>query len=150
MVVPSVAGITFVVLSEAKDLTPVPQNAIGAGARSFATLRMTGKASFYLAEIGGLQLDRSAVRRAMRRAAPGIAIARQRLGAGDAFRRNERLERVQPVSIVGLAGVGIAGRLRPLDLGAECCRPFRPGEQAALVQGEGHGERLRLPRFAED
>src|SRR5690348_11401450 len=94
MVVPSVAGITFVVLSEAKDLTPVPQNAIGAGARSFATLRMTGKASFYLAEIGGLQLDRGAVRRAMRRAAPGVAIARQRLGAGDAFRRNERLERV--------------------------------------------------------
>src|SRR5262249_2947215 len=59
-------------------------------------------------------------------------------------------ERVEPVPVIGLTGIGIAGGLRALDLIGEGGRPFRPGEQAALVQCERHGEGLRLPWFAED
>jgi hypothetical protein len=52
--------------------------------------------------------------------------------------------------VIGLTGIGIAGSLRALDLVGEGSRPFRPGEQPALVQSKRHGEGLRLPRFAED
>src|SRR6185295_11382371 len=46
--------------------------------------------------------------------------------------------------------VRIAGGLRPLDLLAQRRRPLAPREEAALVQGERHGKRLRFPRLAED
>ena len=37
--------------------------------------------------------------------------------------------------VVGLAGIGIAGRLRALDFLAQRRHPFGPTEQAALVHG---------------
>ena len=80
---------------------------------------------------------------------PGVAVARERLLVGDALRGDDALERIEPVPVIGLAGIGIAGRLRALDLLAEHRRPFRPGEQAARMQRERHGEGLRLPRLAE-
>ena len=51
--------------------------------------------------------------------------------------------------IVGLARIGIAGRLRALDLLAERLRPFAPREQAARLQRDRHRKRLRFPRFAK-
>src|SRR5205807_6563673 len=54
-----------------------------------------------------------------------------------------------PMPVITLAGVGIALRLRPLDLFGERCRPFGPGEQATLMQGQRHRKGLRLPRCAE-
>src|SRR5271170_1621557 len=65
------------------------------------------------------------------------------LGGDDAFERGE------PVMIIGLAGIGIAGGLRLLDLVAERCRPFFPGEQAALVERQRQREGFGLPRRAE-
>ena len=89
------------------------------------------------------------MRRAVGGVIPGVVVAGQGRGVGDALFRDEAFEGVEPVAVVCLAGVGIAGRLRPLDLGAERRRPFRPGEQAAGMEREGHGEGLRLPRLAK-
>jgi hypothetical protein len=102
-----------------------------------------------LAEIFRAQLDGSAVRRTVGGMIPGIVIAGQRRCVGNALFRHQAFEGVEPVPVVCPAGVGIARRLRPLDLGAERRGPFRPGEQAARVQGECHGEGLRLPRLAK-
>src|SRR4249920_3423109 len=65
------------------------------------------------------QLDRLAVRRAVGGPVPGVAVAVQEFGRRDALGGDEALQRRQPMLIVGLAGVGIAGGLRALDLGAE-------------------------------
>jgi hypothetical protein len=96
-----------------------------------------------------LQLDRLAVRRAVSRVIPGMLIARERRRVGHAFLGHQPLQRVEPMPIVGLAGVGIARRLRPLDLVGKRRGPLRPGEQPALIQRERHREGLRLPRLAE-
>src|SRR5262249_59812757 len=89
-------------------------------------------------EIFRLELDRRAVRRAVGGVVPGVAIARERPCVGHALAGDEPLERIEPVPVIGLAGVAIAGRLRPLDLLGERRRPFAPAEQAALVQPERH------------
>ena len=70
-----------------------------------------------LTEILWPQLDRLAVRRAVGGVVPGIVIARERVAIGDVFLGDEMFERVEPVPVVGFAGIGIAGRLRALDLG---------------------------------
>src|SRR5919197_627196 len=98
-----------------------------------------------LSKILRRQLDRRAVRRAVGGAVPGLVVARELARASDALRRDEPFERVEPVMIVGLAGVGIAGGLGTLDLAAKRGCSFRPGEHAARVQRERHGEGLRLP-----
>jgi hypothetical protein len=51
---------------------------------------------------------------------PGVAITVQRFACADAFGRDQPFECREPVPIIGLAGVGIAGGLRALDLGGEC------------------------------
>src|SRR5215470_107078 len=102
-----------------------------------------------LPKIVSPDLDRRAVRRAVGSAVPGVVIARELGGAAHALGRDETFQRVEPVMIVGLAGVGIARRLGTLDLLAERRRPFGPGEHAARMQRERHGEGLRFPRLAE-
>src|SRR5262245_33798496 len=52
--------------------------------------------------------------------------------------------------VVRVASVGVAGGLGCGDLRGERVCPFAPGEDAFLMQGEGHGERLRLPRLGEN
>src|SRR5450756_2759869 len=76
---------------------------------------------------------------------PGIAVAVQGRGAGDAFLGDQPFQRRQPVSVIGLAAVGIAACLRALDLIGERCRPFVPGEQAARMQSDRHRKSLRFP-----
>src|SRR4051794_13001873 len=98
----------------------------------------------------GTQLDRLPMRRAIRRMVPGMLVARECGSIGQALIGDEALECVEPVTIVGLAGVGIACALSTLDLRRECRGPLRPGEQPAFVQRQRHRERLRLPRLAED
>ena len=100
-------------------------------------------------EVFRLELDRHAVRRAVGGMVPGVAVARERGRVGHALLGDDALERVEPVPVIGLAGVGIAGRLRALDLVRQGRRPFGPGEQPARVQRERHREGLRLPRLAE-
>src|SRR5215472_10868771 len=95
------------------------------------------------------QFDRRAVRRAVGGAVPGVAIARQHRFAGDALLREDALERGEPMAVVGVAEVGIARRLRALDLFAERGGPFAPREHAALVERDRERERLRLPGLAE-
>src|ERR1700730_18142906 len=102
-----------------------------------------------LPKIFGLELDGSAVGRALRRMIPGIAITRERLRVGHALGGDDAFERVEPMPVIGLARVGIARRLGTLDLRGEDCRPFRPGEEAAIVKRESHGEGLRLPWLAK-
>ena len=80
--------------------------------------------SVVVMKIVRLQLDRLAVRRAIRRVIPGVLITRERRRIGDALLGDEALQRVEPMPIVGLAGVGIARRLRALDLLAERRGPF--------------------------
>src|SRR5438105_10262855 len=82
--------------------------------------------------------------------APGVAIARQRVRAGDAFFGDDALERSEPMPVIGLAGVGVAQRLRAPDLVGQYRRPFAPAEQAALVEREREREGLRLPGRAKD
>ena len=94
------------------------------------------------------QHDRRAVRRAVGGVVPGIAIAMQRVRAGDAFFGDEALQRLEPVPVIGFAGVGRRPAWARFDLGGTARRPFGPGEQSALVQGERHRESLRLPRLA--
>ena len=67
-----------------------------------------GQAARLEGEILGPQLDRLAVRRAVGGMIPGLVVARLLLGAGDAFLRDQPLQRLQPVPVIGLAGVGIA------------------------------------------
>ena len=88
-------------------------------------------------EVFGLEHDRCAVGRAFRRASPGVAIACERLRVRRAFRGDDALERVEPMPVVGLTGVGIAGRLRALDLLRQDVGPFRPSEQTARMREEG-------------
>src|SRR5215469_16742409 len=102
------------------------------------------------AEVIGEKLDRLAVRGAVGGAVPGIVVARKRLAAGDAGLGDQPLERGEPMMIVGLASVGIAGRLGALDLVGEGRGPLRPGKEATLVQRERHRKRLRLPWLAKD
>src|SRR5579883_3163485 len=100
-------------------------------------------------EVIGPKFDRLAMRRAVGRVVPGVVVAREHLARGYALLGDQPFERGEPMVIVGLAGVGIAGRLRALDLVGERRGPLRPGEQAALVQGERHREGLRFPRLAK-
>ena len=65
---------------------------------------------------------------------PGVAGARERACIGDALVGHHAFERSEPMAVIGLAGVGIAGGLRALDLLSESGRPFAPGEQAASVE----------------
>src|SRR5882724_2840262 len=51
--------------------------------------------------------------------------------------------------VIGLAGVGIALRLRALDFFGKRLGPFVPGEQSARMQRERHGKSLRFPWFAK-
>src|SRR5512136_2317918 len=76
-----------------------------------------------LLEIFRPQFDGGAVRRAVGGVIPGIAIAGKRRPIGNALFRDQALEGVEPVPIVGSAKIGIARRLRPLDLGSERRRP---------------------------
>src|SRR5438105_15111809 len=71
------------------------------------------------AEVFGLELDRLAVRRAVGGVVPGVVVARERLGRRHALLGDQTLQRGEPVMVVGLASVGIARRLRALDLLAE-------------------------------
>src|SRR6516162_10522613 len=86
------------------------------------------------AKIFRLQLDRRAVRCAICRVVPGVAIAPERFERSYALGGNQPLQCSEPMPVIGLAGVGIACRLRPLDLAAERLGPFRPGEHATLMQ----------------
>ena len=87
------------------------------------------------AEIGCCEFDRHAVRRAVGGVVPGLAVAMQRLCGGDALGGNQMFQRRQPVAVIGLAGVRIAGGLGALDLIGEGGSPLGPAEQAAFVQG---------------
>src|SRR5262249_37541409 len=96
-----------------------------------------------------LELDRRAVRRAVGGMIPGGAIARERRRVGHALAGDEPLERIEPVPVIGLAGVWIAPRLRPLDLFGERPLPIVPAEPAALEHRERQRESLRFTRLAE-
>ena len=58
------------------------------------------------------QLDRLAMRSAVGRVVPGVAVAVQGFRRCDAFARDEAFQRGEPVQIAGLAGIRIAGGLR--------------------------------------
>src|SRR6202166_3004837 len=105
--------------------------------------------SSLIVKVARLELDRRAMRRSFASVLPGVARALKLPCVGDAFFRDNAFQRGEPMVIIGLAGVGIAGGLRLLDLVAERCRPFLPGEQAALVERQRQRERFRLPGFAE-
>jgi hypothetical protein len=53
------------------------------------------------------------------------------------------------VSIISLASVGVAARLRALDLSRQRDRPFVPGKDTALVERDRHSERLGFPWLAK-
>src|SRR5712671_3706844 len=106
-------------------------------------------APYALSEILRLQFDRLAVGRAVSRTIPCRLIALHRVARCDAFSGNEVLKRIEPVPVIGIAGLGGGGRFRALDFLAERRGPFVPGEQASFVQRQRHGKSLRFPGFAE-
>src|SRR5882757_6427578 len=77
-----------------------------------------------LPEVLSPQFDRRAMRRAVGGVIPGIVIARQRRRVGDTLFRHQSLQGIEPVPVVGRAGVGIARFLCPLDLAGEGRGPF--------------------------
>src|SRR5215471_15803880 len=89
------------------------------------------------------------MRRARAGALPGVTSTRQHVALDNAFFGEDSLERRQPVLVVSLTGVGIAGRLRFLDFVAKRRRPFGPGEQAALLERYSEREGFRFPRRAK-
>ena len=68
---------------------------------------------------------------------------------GDALFVDQTFERIEPVPVIAFARIGIASGLRALDFLGQRVGPFGPGEQAALMQRQRHGEGLRLPRLAK-
>jgi len=86
-----------------------------------------------LAEIFVPQLNRLAVRSTVAGAVPGIAVAMQCSLRRHALVRDELFQRIEPMQIVGLAGIRVAGRLRMLDFVCKRGRPFLPGENTAFV-----------------
>src|SRR5580698_7676597 len=105
--------------------------------------------SSLIVKIAWLKLDRCAVRGAFAGVLPGVARALQLPRVGDALFGDDTLQRGEPMMIISLAGIGIAGGLRLLDLVAERRRPFLPGEQAARVERQRQRKSFRLPRLAE-
>lgn len=85
----------------------------------------------------------------MRGVVPGFAVVRLRLCARDAFACHQALERGEPVQVVGLSCIRIAGELCSPDLFGQRRCPFTPGVEAPLVQEQYQSKSLRLPRFAE-
>lgn len=77
---------------------------------------------------------------------PCVPITRECHGIGQAFVRNHTFKRFEPVPVISRTGIGIAQRLRTLDLVAQHVRPFRPSEKASLLQGDRYRESVRLPR----
>src|SRR5579883_1000414 len=102
-----------------------------------------------LGEVALLQRDRRAVPGARAGAPPSLGGARQRRRIDEALGGDNAFKRGEPMAIVGLARVGIAGGLRFPDLLAKGLRPFLPGEHAAFVERHGKRKRLRLPRLAK-
>src|SRR5437763_14316393 len=85
-------------------------------------------ASSLAREVLRLERDRRSVRGALCCASPGIAIAREHLAIRHAFRSDNALKRIEPMPVIGLASIGIAGGLGALDLLREHCCPLRPRE----------------------
>src|SRR5947208_1618210 len=94
--------------------------------------------SMALSKILRLQLDWRTMRRAVGGVVPGLAIAVQGVGGCNTLRSDEIFQRCQPMPVVSIAGVGIAERLRALDLTGERRGPFGPGEQAPRMQRQRH------------
>lgn len=95
------------------------------------------------------QHDRLAVRRSRRGVGPGVFERVQLLGTAQAFVDDERLERVEPVRVVSVAAVGVAGGLCALDGPGQGLRPLGPAEGATFVQRQHEREGLRLPGGGE-
>src|SRR6185369_17137896 len=75
-------------------------------------------------EVLRLELDRLAVWGAVGGAVPGVLIARKVRRVGHALFGDEPFERIEPVVVIGLAGVRVAGGLRAFDLIGERRSPF--------------------------
>ena len=88
--------------------------------------------------------------RLARRLVPFDLAPPQLLARDEPFLGDELLERGQPVLVIPAAVVGLAALPGGRDLRGEPRGPLLPAEAAALVEGHGHAERLRLPRRAED
>src|SRR5260221_2447308 len=67
-------------------------------------------------KIFGAQFYRGAVRGAVGGPVPGIVIMFEACRVGDALLGDQPFERGEPVLVIGVAGIGVARRLRPLDL----------------------------------
>jgi hypothetical protein len=101
------------------------------------------------AKVFRLQLNRFPVRRSLRCVLPGLVVLRQSLRRGRAFFGDHAFEGREPMTIVGFAGVGIAGGLCLFDLLTEHCGPLAPGEQTFLIERQRHGERVGFPGRAK-
>ena len=88
--------------------------------------------------------------RLARRLVPFDLAPPQLLARDEPFLGDELLERGQPVLVIPAAVVGLAALPGSRDLRGESRGPLLPAEAAALVEGHGHAERLRLPRRPED
>src|SRR5438270_472949 len=78
---------------------------------------------FLSRKILGRQLDRIAMLGAAGGNVPGIAVALEHCLAGKALRGDDPFQRRKPVTVVGLAGIGVPCGLCALDLlGERCCR----------------------------
>src|SRR5437899_1094275 len=89
------------------------------------------------------------MRGAIRGALPGVVIALERRRFGDTLAGDHAFKRLEPVTIVGLASVWIAGELRRLDFFAQHRGPLVPAEQPALMERHHDREGFRLPRLAK-
>src|SRR6516164_6681152 len=81
---------------------------------------------------------------------PGAPVAAQLFGRARAPGGDQRFEGREPMAVIGIPAVGIAGGLRRPDLLRQRRGPFGPAEKTPLMQEEGHRKSLRLPGLAEN
>src|SRR4029079_10998562 len=85
----------------------------------------------------------------MRGALPRTPVTLEIARRARPFRRDDRLERGEPVPVVRVAEIAIARSLRGRDLRSQRLRPFFPAEKSAVMERERHRERLRFPRLPQ-
>ena len=84
------------------------------------------------------------------RRVPGVFDGAELRGICKSLLCHQRLKRCQPVQVIRLARIRLTCFGNSCNAFRQCLSPFLLGEQTFFVQQQGHCERLRLPRLAED
>src|SRR5438552_4006989 len=83
-------------------------------------------------------------------ALPGVIVVPEYFVRRHTFLGHNSFQRRKPMAVIGLAGIGVTGRLRLLDLCTKYRAPFSPSKETSRVECKRHRKGLRFPGLAED